>query len=400
MAESTTLLPDKEAVFVGIGELPAGRFPERTFMGDCIDVALLALNDAGLKPRDVDVILLAPCLHSMEDQADLIFSRFTEELGVTGSVKTSLMVHSGGSTSDNLARVGSSLIRAGEAETVLVVQTDHWGHAPVEAMVDMLTFNGIAREWERPAGLSFNAIGALLTQRYMHESGATEAEMASICVALREWANLNENAMFRDKKLSVEKVLSTRVVADPLHSLECPMMADGATAFVMTTLKRGRDLGRPLVRIAGSGGSVTHFSIGQERNMAVLGWPKAAAQAFEEAGWGPKDADLAEIYDSYPVVLAVALEGIGFAPRGQAAKMFARGDFSPGGRLPVNTNGGILSGGHIAIGGGLALLLEGVRQLMRKAPTQRQIANCHRAIVGGTGGSYSDAQVLCLERID
>lgn len=391
----------KEPVFLGIGELPAGRFPERGFMEALTDVAMMALEDSGLKPRDVDVLLLAPCLHSMEDQADLIFSRVVEDLGLSGTVKANMMVHSGGSTSDNLARIAASLIATGEAETVLVVQTDRWGSADLNAMIDMLTFNGIPREWERAAGQNFNAIGALLTQRYMHESGATEADMASICVALRDWAQLNPNAMFRGKKLTIDDVLNSKPMADPLHALECPMMADGATAFVMASEEKARTLtDRPLVRIAGSGGVVTHFSLAQEADLGTLGWPKAAAQAYEQAGWGPNDAQFAQIYDSYPVVLAIAVEGLGIAPKGEAAKRFAAGEFSPGGHYPINTNGGLLSGGHIALGGGMALLLEGVRQLMDRAPSDRQIKNCKRGIVGGTGGSYSDAQVLLLERLD
>jgi len=391
----------EEPVFLGIGELAAGRFPERSFMEALTDVAIMALDDAGLKPQEVDMLMLAPCLHSMEDQADLIFSRVVEDLGLSGTVKANMMIHSGGSTSDNLARLAASVIATGEAETVLVVQTDRWGSADLNAMIDMLTFNGIPREWERPAGQNFNAIGALLTRRYMHESGATEADMASICVALREWAQLNPNAMFRGKPLSVEDVLRSKVVADPLHSLECPMMGDGATAFVMTSERKARSLtDRPLVRIAGSGGVVTHFSLAQEADLATLGWPGAATQAYAEAGWGAEEAQFAQVYDSYPVILAIAVEGLGIAPKGEAAKRFAAGDYSPGGKFPINTNGGILSGGHIALGGGMALLIEAVRQLMGRAPAERQIAGARRGIVGGTGGSYSDAQVLLLERLD
>lgn len=391
----------KEPVFIGLGELRAGRFPERGFMEALTDVAMLALDDAKLKPRDVDMLLLAPCLHSMEDQADLIFSRVVEDLGLSGTVKANMMVHSGGSTSDNLARVAASLIATGEAETVLVVQTDRWGSADINAMIDMLTFNGIPREWERAAGQNFNAIGALLTNRYMHESGASQADMASICVALREWAQYNPNAMFYGKPLTVDDVLKSKPMADPLHAFECPMMGDGATAFVMASEEKARSLSdRPLVKIAGSGGVVTHFSLAQEADLGALGWPKAAAQAYAQAGWDAKDAQFAQIYDSYPVILAIAVEGLGIAPKGEAAKRFAAGEYSPGGAFPINTNGGLLSGGHIALGGGMALLLEAVRQLMDSAPSERQIKNCRRGIVGGTGGSYSDAQVLLLERLD
>jgi len=252
--------PAREPVFVGLGELKAGRFPDQSFMQAITDVAMLALDDAGFAPGEVDMLLLAPCLHSMEEQADLIFARLVEELGMTGTLKTNMMLHSGGSTSDNLARVGASLIAAGEADTILVLQADRWGSADTSAMIDMLTFNGIAREWERRTGQNFNAIGALLTKRYMHESGATEADMASICVTLRQWAQLNPRAMFYGKELTVEKVLASKVMCDPIHALECPMMGDGATAFVMTTREKARARSdKPVVRIAATGGVVTHW---------------------------------------------------------------------------------------------------------------------------------------------
>lgn len=390
---------DRKPAFVGIGELESGRFADRTFMGDLVEVALRALTNAGLTPMDVDVILFGAPMFSMDAQSDLIFSRFAEEFGVLGNLTTNLLVHSGGSTSDNLARVAASFIESGEAETVLVLQAERWATLPVEDMIDMLTHNGIPREWEKPAGLAFNAIGGLLMQRYMYESRSTPEEMAAVSVTLREWGNLNPNGAWRDKKLTIDKVLASRMVADPLHAFECPMMADGGVGFVMTTTARARELKRPVVQITGGGGSVTHFSIGQERNPGTLGWPKAAERAFAKVSWTAADADFAQIYDSYPSILTVGLEGLGLAPKGEAARMFANKEFSPGGRFPVNTNGGLIGAGHIGIGGGLALLVEGVRQLMHEAPADRQIKHAERGIIGGTGGSYSDAQVLLMERV-
>jgi acetyl-CoA C-acetyltransferase len=390
----------QEGVFIGVGELPSGRYPDRAFMGDLVNVAVAAVADAGLTMGDIDTIVLIPCLHSPADQADLVFSRIVEELGLHGRLKASHMAHSGGSTSDNAIRDASGQIAAGHAKNVLILQAEKWGSAPVGEMIDMLTANGIPREWEKASGLSFNAVGALIARRYMHASGATPAEMASVCVALRDWARLNPNAMYKDKTLTVEQILASKVITDPLHALECPMLADGAVGMVMTSAENARKAGRERwVRIAGSGGCVSHYSIGQEEDLAVLGWRKAGAAAYEQAGWGPEDADLAEIYDSYAAVLASGMEGLGLAPQGQAARMFAAGDFSPGGRLPVNTNGGLLSAGHTGVGGGTALLTEGVRQLLGRAEPERQVDGASRAVCGGSGGTYMDSQVLLLEGV-
>lgn len=396
---TTSLLPaGREAAFVGVGELPSGRFPDRSFLRALVEVSHLAIKDAGLVPRDIDTVLLIPCLHSGDDQADLIFSRLVEELGLNARAKSNMMVHSGGSTSDNAVRTAAGLIASGQARNVLVAQSDKWGSAPVNDMINMLSGYGIPREWERPAGLTFNAIGALITQRYMHASGSTPAEMAAVCVVLRQWARLNPNAMYKDRDLTVEGVLASKMVTDPLRALECPMLADGAAALVMTNVTDARREHDAWVQIAGSGGSVSHYSIGQERDLATLGWARAAQEAYEQAGWSPSDVELAEVYDSYAAVLAIGMEGMGLSAVGEGARDFAQGRFSPGGELPTNTNGGLLSAGHTGVGGGMALLVEGVRQLLHRAEPVRQLRDVQRAIIGGSGGSYMDAQVMLLER--
>jgi len=217
---------------------------------------------------------------------------------------------------------------------------------------------------------------------------------------LRKWAQFNPNAMYYGKPLTVEKVLASKVVADPLHALECPMLADGAVAFVMTSAENAKKRGLDTtVRVAGSGGCVSHYSIGQEPDLGKLGWETAAKRAYEQSGWGPKDIQFAEIYDTYTAVITSAVEGLGLCEPGEGARWFASGVADPGGKLPCNTNGGMLSAGHTGVGGGMALLVEGVRQLLGRAEPERQLKNVQRCVVGGTGGSYMDAQVLLLERV-
>lgn len=397
---STDARSPNDPVFIGVGEIPSGRYPNRTFMGDLIEVASRALADSGLKHDEIDTILLIPCLHSFADQADLIFSRLVEELGLSKAAKSNFMVHSGGSTSDNAVRIAAGLIASGHAKNVLVLQAERWGSADLTEMVTMLTMNGIPKEWEQPSGITFNAIGALITQRYMAESGSTPEDMASVCVAFRKWANLNPNAMYRDKTLTIEEIMASKLISDPVRAKECPMLADGAAAFVMTTAENAKRKSDSWVRIAGSGGCVSHYSLGQELEAGQLGWKIAADRAYEHSAWGAKDADFAQIYDSYAAVTTIGAEGMGLCPPGEAARWFRSGATSPGGKFPMNTNGGLLSAGHTGVGGGLALLIEGVRQLLGRAEQPRQIQNARRGIIGGSGGSYMDAQVLLLERIE
>jgi len=398
------LTTDKQSpndpVFIGIGELPSGRYPDRSFIGDLTEVGHRAIVDAGLNRDDIDTILLIPCLHAIEDQADLIFSRMVEELGLSRKAKSSFMVHSGGSTSDNAVRIASGLIASGHARNVLVLQAERWGSADLSKMVTMLTLNGIPQEWEQPSGITFNAIGALITRAYMEASGSTPEDMASVCVTLRQWARLNPNAMYRDRDLSIEEILASKMICDPLRAKECPMLADGAAAFVMTSAENAQRVADSWVRVDASGGCVSHYSLGQEVDAATLGWKIAADRAYTHASWGPDEADFAQIYDSYAAITTIGAEGLGLVPQGEGARFFREGHASPGGKMPMNTNGGLLSAGHTGVGGGLALLIEGVRQLMHRAEGQRQIEGARRGIVGGSGGSYMDAQVLLLERIE
>jgi acetyl-CoA C-acetyltransferase len=387
-----------DPLFIGVGELESGRFPERSFIGALTEVAVAALDDAGMKPGDVDTVMLIPNLHSFDDQADLIFSRMVEELGISREAKASFMVHSGGSTSDNAVRVASGLIAAGHARTILVLQAERWGSADLSEMVTMLTANGIPQEWERASGITFNAVGGLITQRYMYESKSTPEEMAAVCVGLREWAKLNPNAMYRDRDLTVEQVLGSKMISDPIHALECPPLADGAAAFVMTSAENAGD--RDGVRIAGSGGCVSHYALAQDTDIGSLGWKTAGDRAWAQSGWSPDDIEIAQIYDSYAAITAIACEGLGLCEPGDGARMWASRKTFPGGDLPMNTNGGLLSAGHTGVGGGMALLVEGIRQLLHKAGPDRQVDGVRRGLIGGSGGTYMDAQVLLLERVE
>jgi acetyl-CoA C-acetyltransferase len=140
---------------------------------------------------------------------------------------------------------------------------------------------------------------------------------------------------------------------------------------------------------------VTHFVFSQEPDIARYGWADAAREAFAEAGLTPKDIDVAEIYDSYPIFQLIAFEELGFAERGQGGEVFLRGDTWPGGPMPTTTNGGMLSQGHTGAGGGVALVVEAARQLMGKAG-ERQVPRARFAVETGTGGTYMDSQVTIL----
>ncbi len=384
------------AAVVGIGEVPTGKYPDRSELDAALTACRAAILDAGLGPRDIDVILPTGALASRHFNVDLVFSRLCEELGMNRSLKMNCQVMAGGATSSSILAVAEGLIAAGMARRVLCVHSDAVGSLPKQAGIDLFATTGVSEEWEAPYGHNMNAVGALATQRYMHETGTTEEELAAVCVALRKWAMLNPHAMFRTP-LTVEEVMASKMVATPLRAKECNMLADGAAAFIVAAAGDARAISDSPVFVRGHGSLVTHYTLSQERDLARLGFPEAARAAYAEAGIGPEAIQLAQIYDAYPVWPLMSLDGLGLCRGARAGAFVAAGETAPGGSLPMTTNGGMLSQGHTGVGGGIAVLVEAFRQLMGKAG-ERQVAGLVNAVETASGGTWMDSHVTILSR--
>jgi len=385
-----------QVAIVGIGEVPTGIFPNRPCLQGALESSWQAIKDAGIDKSEIDVVMPTGTFFDPWYNANLIFSRLVEELGLNGAAKMNLQVVAGGASSSALLKTAAGLIGSGQARAVLCVHSEKWGSMPAQEMIDKLATFGISEEWEAPFGLNMNAVAGLITQRYMFETGTTAEQLASVCVSLRKWAELNPNALYR-KPLTIEEVLRSKLITSPLHAFECNRLADGASAFIVTSAERARALDTVPVYLLGAGSLVTHYAISQEPDLTRFGYAEAAREAFGVAGLGVKDIDIAEIYDSYPVFNLIALEEIGFCERGQAGQFVMEGNTWPGGALPMTTNGGMLSQGHTGTGGGIAILVETARQLMGKAGS-RQVEGARFAVETATGGTYMDAHVTVFGR--
>ncbi|MBI9091623.1 MAG: thiolase family protein [Desulfobacterium sp.] len=385
----------KRAAFIGIGEVPTGRFPETAAIYHAIESAKLAIRDAGIDKDEIDYVMPTASLYSPAFNTELVTCRIVEELGLK-NVNKNCQVFAGGSSSSCALQLASSLIETGKAKTVLFVHADRLGTGvTAQGGIDLFSTAGISAEWEVPFGQHYSAIAALATNRYKFETGCTDEELSAVCVSNRKWARLNPNAFFNKKDITIEEVMASKMLSTPLRAKQSNMLFDGGGAFVLTSAERAPDLCPRPVYILGEGGTVTHFVYSQEPDVSRFGWAKAGKKAFEEAGLTPKDMDVAEIYDSYPIYQMIGLEELGFCERGEAGKLFVSGDTWPGGRLPCTTNGGMLSQGHTGAGGAVALLIEAVRQLMGKAG-DRQVRDARFAVETATGGTYMDAQVTVL----
>ena len=234
---------------------------------------------------------------------------------------------------------------------------------------------------------------ALAASRHMHEFGTTREQLAAVAVAARQWAMLNPKA-WEKQPLTVEQVLSARMVSSPLSVRDCCIVTDGGGAIVVTSFERAKNLRRAPVAVLGCGAVSTHNHISSMPDLTTTGAVLSGQQAYAMARLGPTDVDAVEVYDAFTINTVLFLEDLGFCPKGEGGRFVGDGRIAPGGSLPVNTNGGGLSYCHPGMYG-IFLLIEAVRQI-RGECGDRQVKDCEVAIAHGTGGVLSSQSTVIL----
>ena len=234
---------------------------------------------------------------------------------------------------------------------------------------------------------------ALAAARHMHEFGTTREQLAEIAVAARQWALLNPMA-WEKKPLSVAEVMESRMVSYPLTIRDCCLVTDGGGALVVTSAERAKFLRKPPIYVLGAGHVTTHHSISSMPSLTETGARRSGEQAYSMAGLNSKDVDVVELYDAFTINTILFLEDLGFCGKGEGGAFASGGRIAPGGRLPVNTNGGGLSYCHPGMYG-LLLLVEAVRQLRGECDA-RQVAGAKTALAHGNGGVLSSQSTVVL----
>jgi acetyl-CoA acetyltransferase len=234
---------------------------------------------------------------------------------------------------------------------------------------------------------------ALAASRHMHEFGTTRRQLAEVAVAARGWAQRNPEAFMREP-LTLEDVLASRMVSDPLSVRDCCLVTDGGGAFVLVRGDRARDLAQPPVYVLGNGTAVWNRQISSMPDLTVTAARESGQRAFAMAGLKPQDIDVVQLYDAFTINTLLFLEDLGFCAKGEGGAFVENGAIAPGGRLPVNTNGGGLSCVHPGMYGVFALI-EAVRQL-RGECGERQVSGARTAIAHGNGGTLSSQSTAVL----
>ena len=386
--------------FIGTGEVPCGKYPDRSPLEIHTRVAQLAVQDAGISKDDIDAVLSAATLMENSYTTEMFFGRLPEALGMRKKTKVFGVGVAGGGSSYVLRKTAEGLLAAGECETVLVLHAQRFSIFSPEEQSAYFAAAGCDPEWEIPNGVTYNTLAAMITQRYMYETGTTLEQVASVAVSCRKWAMLQDNAMFNKKDMTVEDVMKSRPISTPLTALMCNVLADGGSGFIMTTAERAKKLVKKPVYILGESSKYSHRNLTLCENLATVnfdygGHPTAPEKAYHESGLGPKDMSIAEIYGSYPAIILALLEQEGFCKKGEAGRFVMEGNTWPGGKLPMTTNGEALSFGHTGTGVGMAILAESIRQLQGKAG-RAQVPNAKFVIENCGGGAFSDGHYTIL----
>lgn len=385
MAHPLTATP---VYIAGVAETPLGKVTDQSEFSMVALAAREALAEAGLAMRDVDALFT----NYMGEEGSV---QLGEYLGIQPRYAESSDM--GGASFEFFVHHAMTAVAAGRCDVALIGyasrQRSRRNRKKAAAALD----GSLSAQFETPFGIHF-PIGhyALSAARYMHQYNVGLDHLAEIAVAARQWAMLNPKAFVRDP-LSMDAVMASPMLCDPLRKLDCCLVTDGGGAVVITRGDRARDAAKKPVRVIGAGERHVQWHVAQCPDLTVTPGAWSGRDAFAMAGIKPSDVDVFEPYDNFTHAVLLYLEDLGFCAKGEAGDFVADGRLRPGGSLPSMTSGGGLSYCHPGALG-ILLLVEAVRQLRGECGA-RQVPGASIAVAHGTGGlAFSTASTVVLAR--
>jgi acetyl-CoA C-acetyltransferase len=361
-----------KAFIVGGYEHPDRIIPDKSVSQIHAEVAVGALKDAGLSLSDVDGYFYTGAL-TMGGTAT------ADYLGLKNLSYLDTTMTGGSSPVFQIGHAAAA-IAAGKCKVALVTLA-----ARPKSERQMRAAPNPEASFEQVFGTNTIAMYALAAQRHMYEFGTTSEQLAWVKVAASQHAQYNPHALLQTP-VTVEQVVNSRMLSDPLHLMDTCVVTDSGGAVVLTSPEVARELGKTRIKILGHGEAPKHTNNGHV-DLTFTGARWSGPRAFEEAGVTPSDVDYASIYDSFTITVIETLEDLGFCEKGKGGEFVADGGLlARGGRLPVNTDGGGLCNNHPGMGG-MMKVLEAVRQMEGKAHPEVQVPDCQIALIHGTGGS-------------
>ena len=376
-----------DVAFAGVGQAGLGDATGFTEMEILVQAAQRAVADAGLTMQDIDGICTASVAATMWVMPVI------EHLGIRPTFIDSTML--GGSSFVAHIMPAIQALASGQCNAVLVCYGSTQRTSTVNrAEVGRMRKHMDPQPYEAPYDpLSPISSYALAAARHMHQYGTTREQLAEVALAANQWAQRNPEALAREP-LTLDKILGARMVSDPLTVRDCCLVSDGAGAYVLVRADRARDLPQKPVYVLGNATAVWNRQISSMHDLTITAAQESGRRAFEMAGVTPADIDVVEVYDAFTINTILFLEDLGFCKKGEGGAFVSGGAIAPGGRLPVNTNGGGLSCIHPGMYG-IFIMIEAVRQL-RGVAGERQIDDAQLAVVHGNGGTLSSQSTAIL----
>jgi len=388
--ETRELLKKKKVVIAGVGETEQGKIPNKSSFHFLSEASKLAIEDAGIGKEDVDGLVTA---FSLVEHTFMHCTTFADYFGMNPRFFSSVAV--GGATAVWMVAEAAMAIASGQAEVVLCVRGDNTLSGISSSGMLALIREMCHAEFEFPYGLTTPGGYALAAQRYLHDWNNRPEHLAAVAVTMRKHAADKKNAMNKDP-LSIEDMLESRVIAEPLRKYDCSIISDGGAAFIVTTEDKAKELGitNDLAYLWGMGQGYSHQYLTTLENLDQIynAVERSGNKAFGTAGIEPKDVDIAFLYDCFTITVLLELEGLGFVPKGEGGAFALEGRMEIGKDLPVNTHGGLLSQAHL---GAMHHVVEATLQLRGDAGN-RQVEDPEVAVVHGNGGIVSAHSTVVL----
>jgi len=382
----------REVAVIGVGMTKWGELWEKSLRTIFVETALLALEDAGLD--HIDSMYVGSMSSGLFVGQEHLASLLSDYLGQ--NPVPAARVESACASGGLALRMGFIEVASGMSDFVLVSgiekMTDVSGY---EATYALSTASD--QEYEGYHGITFPGLYALIARAHMEKYGTTREQLAMVAVKNHRNGSLNPLAQY-PYQISVESVLSSVLVADPLRVLDCSPITDGAAALVLCPADKAREMKKPVVKIIGSGHATDTIALSSRKDITWLESTfQAAKRAYDMAGKEPKDLDVIEVHDCFTIAEICVLEALGVVEKGKGGEATEQGLTSLEGKIPVNTSGGLKSKGHPVGATGVAQVIEIVKQLCEEAG-KRQIKGAKIGLTQNMGGSGGSSLVHIFER--
>lgn len=387
----------RDVAIVGVGSTKFGEHWDKSLKDLIAEAGFKAASEADIKGKDVELIVGGNMSGGMFIGQEHIAALVADVLGLQPT--PALRVEAACASGALALETGYMAVASGMYDVVLV--------GGVEKMTDVYTpgaatalAGAMDLEWEAYFGATFPGIYALMAQRYMHDYGLTREQLALVAVKNHDHGYHNPLAQFR-RKVTVEDVMNSAPVADPLRLLDCSPITDGAATAVLVPAEKAHQYTDTPIIISGIAQASDTLSLFNRRSLCSIDATREAGkQAFQQAKITHEDVDLAEVHDCFTIAELISLEDLGFCKKGEAAKLYEEGEVWAGGSLPINTDGGLKSAGHPVGATGIKQVIEIVHQLRGEAPKAVQVKGADVGVAHNMGGSGATVVVTVLKRGD